>query len=50
MKRFLIAASLALTATAAYATCTTQTYFINGRYTVCTVCCYAGGNCTTTCF
>ena len=48
MKRFLIAASLALTATAAYAQCVTNTYIINGRMTVCTVCC-TGGPCTTTC-
>jgi hypothetical protein len=48
MKRFLVATALALTATAAYAQCVTQTYFINGRMTMCTVCC-AGGHCTTFC-
>jgi hypothetical protein len=48
MKRFLVATALALTATAAYATCTTHTIFQNGRITVCQVCCY-GGHCTTTC-
>jgi len=36
-------------ASAAYAACTTHTYFINGKYITCTTCCY-GGNCTTNCF
>lgn len=49
MKRFLIAASLALTATAAYATCTTHTFWQNGRYVTCSTCC-VGGHCNTTCF
>lgn len=49
MKRFLVAAALALTATAAYAACTTHTFWQNGRYTTCQTCCL-GNNCTTTCF
>lgn len=36
-------------ATSVYAACTTQTYFINGKMTTCTTCCY-GGNCTTNCY
>lgn len=49
MKRFLLAASLALTATAAYATCTTHTIFQGGRMVTCSTCC-VGNNCTTTCW
>lgn len=29
--------------------CTSQTYIIKGRMTVCTTCCDSWGNCTTTC-
>jgi hypothetical protein len=32
-----------------YASCTTHTYFINGRMVSCTTCCF-GGSCTTNCF
>ena len=32
----------------AYASCTTHTYFINGRSVICTTCCY-GSFCNTTC-
>lgn len=46
--RYAIALALALFATAAWANCTTHTYFINGQYVVCTTCCY-GNNCNTTC-
>ena len=49
MRKFLIAAALALTASAAYAYCSTHTIFSGGRVLTCTTCCY-GGNCTTTCF
>ena len=49
MKRILIAITLALAASAAYAACTTHTIFgPNGQATICTTCC-AGSNCTTTC-
>lgn len=33
----------------AWASCTTHTYFLNGRMVMCTVCC-AGSHCSTTCF
>jgi hypothetical protein len=45
----IVAGLLGLTfATAVYANCSTQTFVINGKVTVCTTCCYYG-NCTTTC-
>lgn len=44
----IIAIWFALTATTVWATCTTNSYMYNGKYTVCTTCCY-GGNCQTTC-
>ena len=49
--RNLMAALMAgLFATAAYASCTTQTIIMpNGKMMVCTTCCYGSGNCTTTC-
>lgn len=47
MKAIIFAIGI-LTAGIAAANCVTNTYFINGRMTVCTTCCY-GGNCTTTC-
>jgi hypothetical protein len=53
MKRILlavIAALVLLAPIAAYAACTTQTYLINGRVVICTVCCAPNGNCTTSCF
>jgi hypothetical protein len=37
-----------MVAPAAYAACTTHTYFIDGKVIVCTTCC-TGGYCTTTC-
>lgn len=49
MKKYILAAILALTATAAYATCVTNTTILpDGRMVICTTCCY-GTNCTTTC-
>lgn len=49
MKKYILAAVLALTATAAYATCYTNTTITqDGRMVICTTCCY-GTNCTTTC-
>jgi hypothetical protein len=45
----LIAGLLAATiATAAYATCVSHTYFVNGRVVICSTCCY-GTNCSTVC-
>lgn len=49
MKKLIIGLGLAAAATLAWASCTTHTYFVNGKYTTCTTCCY-GGNCTTSCF
>jgi len=46
MKSLIAALALSF-AGVAYA-CTTNTYFIDGRIVVCTVCC-SGGSCTTTC-
>jgi hypothetical protein len=49
MRKFIIAAALALTATAAFAACYTHTFIgQDGRMVVCTTCC-SGNNCTTTC-
>jgi len=50
MKKIIAGVILALSATAVYASCVTNT-IINrdGHMTVCTTCCYSG-NCTTTCF
>jgi hypothetical protein len=53
MKRILctLAALLVLAATAlpAAASCTTHTYFIDGRVVICSTCCY-GNQCYTNCF
>ena len=49
MKKLIIGTILALSATAVYANCVTNTVFSGGRMTVCTTCCYSPGNCTTTC-
>jgi hypothetical protein len=48
MKKALIAIWLAASTTMVWASCTTHTYFINGKSVMCTVCCF-GNNCTTTC-
>lgn len=48
MKKLIVAIALALTASAAWAACSTHSYFINGKYVVCTTCCYYG-QCNTTC-
>jgi hypothetical protein len=48
MKKYLIAAVAILISTAAYATCTTHSYFVNGKVVLCTTCCN-GGHCTTNC-
>lgn len=49
MKKLIVGLGLAASASFVWANCTTHTYFVNGRMTTCTVCCY-GGNCTTSCF
>lgn len=49
MKKIIVALTLAATATAVWATCTTHSYSINGRYVTCTTCCY-GNNCSTNCY
>jgi len=49
MKKLAVALTLAASATAVWASCTTHTYFMNGRIVTCTTCCY-GGNCSTNCF
>lgn len=48
MKMILALAALLAATTAAYATCTSHTYFVNGKMTICTTCC-TGGHCTTSC-
>lgn len=49
MKKALIGLWLAATASLVWASCTTHTYFVNGKTVMCTTCCY-GSNCTTNCF
>ena len=49
MKKALIGIYLATLATMTWASCTTNTYYINGKMTTCTVCCTQFG-CTTNCF
>lgn len=49
MKKVLIGIGLAATASLVWASCTTHTYWLNGRMVTCTTCCY-GSNCTTNCF
>jgi hypothetical protein len=48
MKKTLIAIGLAAFTSVVWASCVTNTYFVNGKMTICTTCCY-GSNCTTTC-
>lgn len=47
--KYVLALVLTLIAGAAYAACTTHTYFVNGKVVMCTTCCN-GGHCTTNCF
>ena len=49
LKRYVLGIILGLYAMAAWASCTTQTFIINGQVTVCMTCCYPNGSCTTTC-
>lgn len=48
MKLILALAALLAVSTAAYASCTTHTYFVNGKVVMCTTCCN-GSMCTTNC-
>ena len=47
--KYLIAVWAIASAGMAYAGCTTQTYFVNGKTVICTVCCDGYGNCNTFC-
>ena len=49
MKKAIIGVYIATLTTMTWASCTTHTYFMNGRTVICNVCCY-GNNCTTNCF
>ena len=49
MKKLLVGMLFSLVATAAWAACTTHTYYMNGRMVTCTTCCF-GGNCNTNCY
>ena len=49
MKKVIIGVYIATLATMAWASCTTHSYTMNGRFVTCTTCCY-GSNCTTNCF
>jgi hypothetical protein len=42
MRKFTIGLLLTLTATVAYANCTTSTFTVKGKMTVCTTCCNSG--------
>lgn len=50
MKKIIIGSLLLMAATAAYAACTTHTYFVGNKIVTCTTCCDTLGNCTTNCF
>jgi hypothetical protein len=51
MRKIVLGLGLLLaTATAAYASCTSHTYYVNGKVVNCTTCCYGGGNCSTSCY
>ena len=49
MKKIIIALTLAASATAVWASCSSHTIMSGGRMVTCTTCC-VGNNCTTTCF
>jgi hypothetical protein len=49
MKTILALAALLAATTVAYASCSTHTYFVNGKIVTCTTCCN-GPHCTTNCF
>lgn len=47
-KKLLMALAIAGIPAIAWASCTFQTYYINGQYVTCTTCCY-GNTCNTVC-
>lgn len=47
-KALIVLAALGIPAVA-WASCTYNTYYINGKYVSCTTCCY-GSSCNTTCY
>lgn len=49
MRKVILSAALAISPVLAWASCTTHSYWINGKYVTCTTCCF-GSNCNTTCF
>jgi len=49
MKKLIIALTLAASATAVWASCSTHTVIQGSRMVTCTTCC-VGSSCTTTCF
>ena len=49
MRKIILAAALAISPVLAWAACTTHSYWVNGKYTTCTTCCF-GSNCTTNCY
>lgn len=49
MKKIIITMIALLTATAAYAACSTHTYVVNGKVIVCSVCCDRNNNCSEVC-
>lgn len=50
MRSLILALAFITSPIAAMAACTVQTYYIDGQYVRCTVCCDARGNCRTTCY
>lgn len=50
MTKLITCLALAAAPILAWASCSTHTYFVNGKIVTCTTCCYSPGNCTTTCF
>ena len=53
MKRYIFIIAmfwgLILTAEPALANCETHSYLIDGKWVMCTTCCYPGSGCQTTC-
>lgn len=50
MKKLILALYVVTLSATTWAACSTHTFSQNGKYVVCTTCCYNGGNCTTTCY
>jgi len=49
MKQIIIAVTLLTVSITAYATCSTNQFWIDGKLTICQTCC-TGNNCQTICF